>query len=411
MIKIGKPYIKEMEDETVRLCSIVNYNGKNNEIWYGVSRKYAQYLCFERADAFLLAFLPYAMAFKHDIKVEGALSERLYYQLHNYYLPAMEKFSNYYKSIKIKCDILDSTDFSSKACGVGTGFSAGVDSFYTVLKHLNNPEESFALTHLTFFKVGATGSFGGKKADNTFIHRINQFKSFADLVNLPFLTVDSNISEHACMSFNYIHTYRTISVVLALQKLFHVYYYSSSTTIGDFSFNVVAAGNFDFFSLNCFAVEGMALFSSGLECERLEKQDYIKEFKETYNFLNVCNTEADNCSRCEKCIRTMVGFDCLGALDKYRNVLDVNYYNHHKGKCLGLLMGKKYDGTAEGNVDASLVKEMRHRGIKIPISAYFHAVPVVLRSIAFKTARSIKPIRRWYHKKMNEKLGCNYNDE
>lgn len=52
MIKIGKTYIKEMEDGTVRLCYIVNYDGKNNEIWYGVNKKYGKYLCYERADAF-----------------------------------------------------------------------------------------------------------------------------------------------------------------------------------------------------------------------------------------------------------------------------------------------------------------------------------------------------------------------
>lgn len=36
MIIIGKPYIKEMEDGTVRLCSNVSYDGENNEIWYSL---------------------------------------------------------------------------------------------------------------------------------------------------------------------------------------------------------------------------------------------------------------------------------------------------------------------------------------------------------------------------------------
>lgn len=61
MIKIGKPYVKEMPNST-RLYAIVNYDGSDHKIWYGVEKKYAEFLCWERADAFLLAFLPCAKA-------------------------------------------------------------------------------------------------------------------------------------------------------------------------------------------------------------------------------------------------------------------------------------------------------------------------------------------------------------
>ena len=409
MICIGKPYLKQMLDGTVRVCAVVNYDGEDKEIWYGVDKKYAKYLCVERSDAFVVAFLPYAMAFKHDITVE-VLSERLYYQLVNYYIPCLSRFSGYYEAIKIIYTCLDSTNYSGKCKGVGTGFSAGVDSFYTVLKHLNNGEMNYRLTHLTFFKVGATGSFGGKEADEVFKCLIKQFKSYANIHELEFVVVDSNISEHARMSYNYIHTFRSISAVLILQKLFKVYYYSSTATIGDFKFNVVDVANFDFFNLNNFAVEGMQLYSVGLDCERLDKQRYIQNFEDTYKYLNVCNVQADNCSRCEKCVRTMAGFHCLGTLEKYKGVFDVDYYQKNLSKCIGLLIGNSFKGTAEGNIDASLVKSMKISGIKISLFAYIKAFPVVIYSIAFRIARKIRPIRKWYHKKMSKKLGCNYKD-
>ncbi len=409
MITIGKPYTKEMPDGTIRLCSIVNYDGNDNEIWYGVDEEYGSFLCYERADAFLMAFLPYAMAFKQNIRIDGSISEKLYYQLKNNYMPALSKYTNYYKKIKISCKKLDSTNYCT-GDGVGTGFSAGVDSFYTVLKHMGSQESSFNITHLTFFKVGATGSFGGDKADDTYHYRINQFRSFADSVGLPFLTVDSNISEHARMSFNYIHTFRSMSAVLALQKLFRIYYYSSGTTIDRFSLNVVDAANYDLLNVDCFTVEGLTVYSTGMAENRLEKQAFIKDYPVTYNYLNVCNTEAYNCCKCEKCIRTMAGFDCLGALKRYKKTFDVDYYYKNKGKCVGFLMGKSIDGTPEGGADAALVKAMRKAGVKIPLSAYFYQIPVAVRSVVFRIARSIKPIRKWYHRKMNKKLGCNYVD-
>ncbi len=411
MIKIGKPYLKNMNDGTTRLCCVVNYDGTNQEIWYGVENAFADYLCYERADAFVLAFLPYAMAFGYDVKVEGTLSERLHYQLTNYYIPALSKFTKYYKKIEIKYDKLDSTNYCKNANGVATGFSAGVDSFYTVLKHLNNEDPSFNLTHLTFFKVGATGSFGGKSANSVFKFRVNQFKEYVDHIGLPFVIVDSNISEHAKMSYNYIHTFRSMSAVVALQKLFRVYYYSSTGTIGDFGFNVVDVANFDFFNLNNFCVEGLQLYSVGLTCDRLEKQDYISNFEDTNKYLNVCNKSAGNCSRCEKCLRTMAGFHCLGVLNQYEEVFDIKYYYDNFAKCIGALIGKSFDGTAEGNIDAVLIRDMKKQKINIPISAYFYAFPIALKSIAYKYARKIKPLRKLHHKRMHNELGCNYNDD
>lgn len=411
MITIGKPYIESVEGK-VRLCSVVNYDGTDEVIWYGVEEKYSKYLCVERADAFLLAFLPYAMAFKKDIKIEFAVSEKLYYQLNHYYIPSLAKFSNYYSAIKIECDYLDSTDYVNKqSAGVATGFSGGVDSFFTVLKHLNCKEESFRLTHLTFFKVGATGSFGGEGADSTYRIRVQQFQEYIQSTGLEFVAIESNISEHAKMSYNYIHTFRSMSAVLALQKLFRIYYYSSTATVGDFSFNVVDCANFDSFNLSNFTVEGIHMYSVGLDCERLDKQRFIQDYSETYKYLNVCNREAMNCSRCEKCLRTMAGFHCLGTLDKYSHVFDIEYYYSNFPKCMGLLLGKRFDGSCEGNIDAVLIKNMKKVGISIPLSAYFFSIPHVAKSIAYKYARRIKPIRKWYHKKMSKELGCNYQDD
>ena len=101
-----------MKNNFVRLCAMVNNDWTYQEIWYEVDEKNSQYLCFERADAFLIAFLPYAMAFKYDIKVEGAVSEKLVYQIVNYYIPALGKYSKYYSGINLIYDCLDSKNYA-----------------------------------------------------------------------------------------------------------------------------------------------------------------------------------------------------------------------------------------------------------------------------------------------------------
>lgn len=409
MIKIGQPYIEKVNNKT-RLCCLVNYDNKDEIIWYEVENKYENCLCDERADAFVVAFLPYAMAFKKDIVIEAAISERLYYQLYNYYIPCLVKYSNYYHDIKITFNRLDNSIYQVNGNAVGTGFSGGVDSFYTILKNIHQLTDSYNITHLTFFKVGATGSFGGEKADKTFEQRVNNFNSIVDEFNLEFVVINSNISEHAKMSFNYIHTFRSISAVLALQKLFKVYYYSSGTTMDQFSFNPNDSANYDFFNMNNFAVEGMQLYSVGLEVNRLDKQRYIQPYDVTYKYLNVCNLEAFNCSKCEKCLRTMVGFHILGTLDRYEKIFDINLFYRHFNKNIGFLIGKSIDGSPEGNADKALIKDMKKYHKHISVISYLIAIPYLIKSLAYRCAKKIKPIKRLYHKYMNKKLGCNYND-
>ena len=40
--------------------------------------------------------------------------------------------------------------------------------------------------------------------------------------------------------------------------------------------------------------------------------------------------DGDNCGKCEKCVRTLLGIAALGALDKYAEVFDIDYYRKHK---------------------------------------------------------------------------------
>ena len=131
-LKIGKPYIKKAQGGT-RLCSIISDNGNDYEMWFEVDDDYSEYLCYERADAFLIAILPYAMEKSLGIYVEGEVSEQLYYQINTLFIPSLSKFTPGYNKIKIDTR-LNNLSFQS-ANGVGTGLSCGVDHFIR-LQHI-----------------------------------------------------------------------------------------------------------------------------------------------------------------------------------------------------------------------------------------------------------------------------------
>ena len=96
--------------------------------------------------------------------------------------------------------------------------------------------------------------------------------------------------------------------------------------------------------------------------------------------------------------------------EDYKEVFDIEYFFNKLAKCIGFLIGKLFDGSTEGNIDGALIKRMKFSGKRIPLTAYFFAIPVIIKSILYRIARRIKPVRKWYHKRMHKKLGCNYVD-
>ncbi len=407
MIKINKPYVQE-ENGYARLCSKIEVDSDVWNIWYEVEVCNKQYLCYEKADAFLIGILPFAMAFGHNIKiVDCPISEKIYWNLTNTFIPALSKYSNYYKFIEIDTDI-SNQKFDSFA--VGTGFSGGVDSFYTYLKNKEKKTKGFNITHLTFFNVGACGSYGGKKAEERFYERIKSFESFVSSQNLDFVKINSNISERVMMSYNFTHSFRSMSAVLALQKLFKTYYYSSGFTVNEFCFNPYDSSFYDLLNTQCFSTENTEIFSTGSTENRIEKIEYISKYQETYGYLNVCNVNDNNCRTCEKCIRTMAGLYAINALEKYNAVFDVKYFKKHFIYNMAFVLSKSKDGTIEALQLKEIIDKMRENKIRIPFLSYFVAIPLSVKFITINLARKSKFLKRMYHKWMNKDSGIRYND-
>ncbi len=411
MIKIGAPYLEKISDDGVdyvRMCSKVLIDDKEELIWYEVDDKFSEYLCYEKADAFVVGILPYAMAYGHNIIVEGCpISEKIYWNLKHTFLPALGKFSGYYKKIEIESDI---TNIVFDAHGVGTGFSSGVDSFDTLLKNLNKETSSFNITHLAFFNVGACGSFGGANAQERFRNRAASYQSFVDKLGFEFVKVNSNIAQILMMSFNFTHTYLSCSAALAIQKLFCKYYYSAGCTLKDFSFNPYASSYYDLLNMQCFSTESISFSSTGSVESRLEKLEYISQYEITYDMLNVCNSNDFNCRTCEKCIRTMLGLYSINKLDNYSSVFDVEYFKKHLSYNVAFIMAKSKDGTVEAMFAKEIIDKMKENKLKIPFSSYLRAIPMTIKCILLATARKSKTLKKWWHRKINKEYGVRYND-
>lgn len=335
-IKISKPYFEE-EKEKIKIYSIIESDKEDYKLWFEVQKEYKQYLICERLDAFIIAILPYAIKKQMDIHVQGALSSKLYYQLTTYLIPLLcDKFNK--RIIKIEAS-LDSNIYNI-AKAVGTGISCGVDSLYTISKHINRKEKEFNITHLTFFNAGASGKYGGEEARKLYRERMKFAKQFAEENNLKFVSVDTNMNEFLMMDHEMTHTFRSLACVLLMQKLFSKYYYSSGLEFDETRIAEYDSACYDILNVQCLSTEDTTFYSTGMESTRIGKVKEIVKYVPSYEHLNVCIFEDKNCGECEKCIRTLLELDSIGKLDLYNKVFNIQNFNKNKNKYLIFMLKK-----------------------------------------------------------------------
>src|SRR5258708_7956337 len=106
---IGPPKIRHDAGRAI-LMADVRFNSQSGQLWYAVEGKYDSLLVSTRLDGFLVGLLPLAMKLGEDIKLEAPVSEKLYYNLANYYQHILSKQIPSLKMIDITPQSLDSAE-------------------------------------------------------------------------------------------------------------------------------------------------------------------------------------------------------------------------------------------------------------------------------------------------------------
>lgn len=214
--------------------------------------------------------------------------------------------------------------------------SCGVDSFYTVLKHFNSEYASRKLTHLCIFNNGSINACYGKE-NIPFIKQkvFERAETVAEELNIPLLKLESNFQDVVPQSHLLTHTYMDALAIYALQKLWQVYYYSSSHSFDEFSLKKnmdIAPGYFEPFLLDCFSISKLKVISSGSEGDRNDKIDFIADNPVAQKYLHVCLKKDTNCNWCSKCIRTLLALDAADKLDNFRQSFNIDAYIKNRKK-------------------------------------------------------------------------------
>lgn len=343
MIKIGKPIIEEVGG-AFYLSSFISSEKANisQKIWYRTTAEWSMYLTDETADAFLLPMLLVALRTQEDILVEAPVSEKLYYNIKYNILYTLSIPLKVNYKLDVKCDHLVTPEFHSFA--VGCGCSLGVDSFSAMIRHMSDDcPKGFRITHLTNFNVGAYGN-NFEKSHSFFEDALGDVRRYSKEKQMPLVLLESNFGLFfEGVNFNLCGPVRTMSAVLALQKLFKRYYYASGSTNEDFKYTDTMC-EFASLLLPMFSTENTDIIVADQDKNRIKKTASIVKSDDAHHYLDVCwkrikANKGDtrylqypyrNCTRCSKCERTVLTLDILGCLYSFKDVFDTDYFYNNR---------------------------------------------------------------------------------
>ena len=380
MITIYQPQI-ETNNNSVRLkCRIIDeFQAIDQELWYEVNKEWAKYLCPEVCDGFIIAMLLTAIKFRQKIVVKAPMSASLYYNMVNVVIPLMAKLYGNNLTIDEARNFLtvsETVNPDFHPFSVATGCSMGVDSLTVIKQHIELSENnSYTLTHLTYFNVGAFGSTYNDETELTLNREKQEVLNFANKLNLPVVIVNSNI--HCWYStfknFNHSHTLRNMSVVLCMQKLFKTYFYASGYSLDNFVISYDLA-HFEALLLPQISTQCTGLISANANFNRIDKLKYIGNYRLSIENLYVCLKEQiwndhhvgklddegfRNCGKCEKCLRTLIILESLGILENYRKNFNIDYYYRAKRIFIRAMYALRHENDTYSDIlkfDPSLIQ-------------------------------------------------------
>jgi len=332
-ITIGAPYITN-SNLMARLNADVVIDGQKKTLWCEASDEYKEFLLCERSDAFLCVLLPFAMRSGKDIVCEAPVTEQFLHNLNEVLIPQLCT----HDPRLYQTQITAAGDSSTLPCGnaVATGLSCGVDSFYTISLYLSSKFNSMNLTHLY------TGNYLYGNQSKVY----ERAELAAKELGIPLVRTSTNISESLNLPHITTHFFKTMFGVLALRKLFRIYYYSTAEDFSHFSLKgngTTDTAIIELLLLYAFSCHDFQVVTGGVKSERVEKTAAICSLPTARKLLNVClyPERTQNCGKCAKCMRTLLMLDMLESLELFQTVFDIEEYRRTRLESFVYLIQQK----------------------------------------------------------------------
>lgn len=256
----------------------------------------------EDSDAFLAAALLPAMKSAESLKLAGRVSRSLISNSSSIQ-DIVHKWFPEFKKISVTSGDLSDSIPDSQERGVGCFFSAGVDSYYTLLKHRDE------ITHLIYVH----GFDIWLHEEDFRASVLSEVRKVAKAFGKPLIFVETNIHEFSDQFADWglqYHGAALASVALLLASQLRTIYVPSSYAYDE----LFPWGSHPLLD-PMWGTESLKIVHDGNEAGRIEKLALIAQSDIALRTLRVCLDRTDgayNCGHCEKCVRTMINLRLSG---------------------------------------------------------------------------------------------------
>lgn len=307
---------KIANDEQVKLVGLVQIDDSENqvELYFEYPKKFIHFLN-DSADAFVPALLIPAMMTGVDLEIKPPVSEKLLRNLN----PIQSIFHQWYpeqlKKVSIIADTIHQIKKSKKesAIKVGTFFSLGVDSFYTLHKDLRNTDSlNPSISHLIYTQ-GSEARLSNYQGQEEEV--MSDIIKVANKAGKDYIFGKTNIRDVFPLNWGlYYHGAGLAATALSLSAGLEEVLIPSTHTYKD----IFPWGSSPLVD-HLWSTEKTIIIHDGSEVGRAEKTAHLSNDPLAMKYLRVCTRNQGgklNCGQCAKCVRTMIALHISGNLAK-----------------------------------------------------------------------------------------------
>jgi hypothetical protein len=298
--------IREERGNVVVSTWVEQTNRNNQSLWYQIPVEHKPALT-ESCDPFVLGLIFNAMRASADLVVHGQVSPSLLQNLDEFQAAWVAWRPGEYSHIDIVADEEYEAPVLSKSAGV-IAFSGGVDSSYSVFRHrTGNGRWSRCDLRAGLMLLGL--NLGLDKED-AFWRAVYQGQIVLDSMDMDLIPMVTNLKG---MIEGWIDAFGSM-VASCLSLLAGGYTYGLISSDIPYS-RLMFPWTTNPITNPLMSSDAFQILEDGAAYSRFEKVRLIADWPEAEENLRVCFNPGDqflNCSRCEKCIRTILSFRAWG---------------------------------------------------------------------------------------------------
>lgn len=297
-----------------RLVGEVTYDRlflKPERMWFEVSDEYAEFLT-DSGNPWLTCLIPLAVTLGESLRIGMPVDRELFENVQEL-LHIWKGWYPYLQIVPVEAETVDSEPRSAPA-RTASLFSGGVDSFHTVLHHDAGAVSGSqtAIDDLVFiwgFDVPLCNR-------NTFQRVRDSLQIAAADLGKELVVVSSNMRDTQFQQANLAnlsHGSFLASAVLALEKR-----YSKVLIPSSFAQKNLHPWGSHPRTDPLHSTKSTTFIHYGTQYDRIEKTKYVSRSETALRSIRVCwrSDSGENCGACNKCYRTKLTLELVGALDR-----------------------------------------------------------------------------------------------